>query len=314
MTTRLLRPTDREDIAQRLLRSSAKASYDPLTEIDWETPVDRDRYAIPPHRVSLYGTPLWDQLSETQRKELSRQEVASTASVGIWFETILMQMLIRHAYDRDPTTSHVQYSYTEIGDECRHSVMFARFITRMGAPHYRLDPVSRFLGRIFKATSNGQLTFSAALFVEELLDQMQRETMADDEIEPLTRAVARLHVTEEARHMRYAREELIRDWAQRGALSRAYSRFALALVAARAADSLVHPDCYARVGLDPKQASRAARHNPHWRASKAWFARQAVETFTAAGLVSGTSVYIWRMAGLIGPPTPGDRPGGRHDA
>ena len=28
MTTRTLRPTDREDIAQRLLRSSAKASYD----------------------------------------------------------------------------------------------------------------------------------------------------------------------------------------------------------------------------------------------------------------------------------------------
>ena len=29
-----LRPTDREDIARRLLRSSAKASYDPLTAID----------------------------------------------------------------------------------------------------------------------------------------------------------------------------------------------------------------------------------------------------------------------------------------
>ena len=92
--------------------------------------------------------------------------------------------------------------------------------------------------------------------------------------------------------------------------TRAYSRFALALVAARAAGSLVHPDCYARVGLDPKQASRAARHNPHWRASKAWFARQAVETFTAAGPMSLVRpVYIWRKAGLIGPPTPGDRPG-----
>jgi hypothetical protein len=110
MTTRALRPTDREDIAQRLLRSSAKASYDPRCEIDWDRSVDPDRYAIPPHRVSLYGTPLWDQLTEAQRKELSRQEVASTAGVGIWFEAILMQMLIRHAYDRDPTTSHVQYS------------------------------------------------------------------------------------------------------------------------------------------------------------------------------------------------------------
>ena len=112
--------TDREDIAQRLLRSSAKASFDPLVEIDWDAPIDPDRYAIRPERVSLYGTELWEQLSEAQRKELSRHETASIASIGIWFETILMQMLVRHAYDRDPTSNHIQYAYTEIGDECRH--------------------------------------------------------------------------------------------------------------------------------------------------------------------------------------------------
>src|SRR5215469_17005924 len=115
MTTQL-RATDREEIAERLLRSSAKASYDPVTEIDWTKPVDETAYAMPPHRISLYGTPLWDSLTEAQRRELSRQEVASIACVGIWFETILMQMLVRHAYDRDPTTSHVQSSYTEIAD------------------------------------------------------------------------------------------------------------------------------------------------------------------------------------------------------
>ncbi len=302
MSTASLRVTDREDIAGRLLRSSAKASYDPLTTIDWETPVDPDRYAIPPHRVSLYGTELWDQLTEAQRKELSRQEVASVACVGIWFEAILMQMLIRHAYDLDPTTNHVQYSYTEIGDECRHSVMFARFVTRMGAPYYPLDRVGRFLGRFFKTTYNGPLTFSGALFVEELLDQMQREIMVDEDLEPLTRAVARLHVTEEARHMRYAREELIRDWPKRRALTRAYSRLALALVALHATERLIHPGCYAKVGLDPKQARKVAAANPHWRESKTWFARQAVETFTAAGLMSSRLARrIWRKAGLIGP-------------
>ena len=47
MTTRLLRPTDREDIAQRLLRSSAKASYDPLTEIDWADAAGREQLRHP---------------------------------------------------------------------------------------------------------------------------------------------------------------------------------------------------------------------------------------------------------------------------
>jgi len=101
--------------------------------------------------------------------------------------------------------------------------------------------------------------------------------------------------------MRYAREELIRDWPRRGALTRAYSRVALALVALHATERLVHPDCYRRVGLDPRLARRVAARNPHWRASKTWFARQAVETFTAAGLMSRTARHFWRKAGLIDP-------------
>ncbi|HEY2638343.1 MAG TPA: diiron oxygenase [Streptosporangiaceae bacterium] len=298
--TAQLRPTEREGIAERLLRSSATASFDPLTEIDWTVPLDESRFAIPPHRVSLYGTPLWDRLTDAQRKELSRHEVASIACVGIWFETILMQMMVRHAYDRDPTTSHVQYAYTEIADECRHSVMFARFVRKMGAPYYRPDRLGQLLGRVFKATSNGPLTFSAALFVEELLDQMQREAMADGQIEPFTRAVARIHVVEEARHMRYAREELIRDWPQRSATTRAWSRIVLALVAYTAAERLVSPACYAQVGLNPRAARRVARRNPHWRTAKTAFARQAVETFAAVGLISAPASHIWRKAGLMG--------------
>ena len=136
-----LRTTDREELGRRLLVSSAKASYDPLTEIDWDTPVATDRYAMPAHRISLYGTSLWDQLTEEQRKELSRQEAASIALSGIWFEAILMQMLIRYAYHRDPTTSHIQYAYTEIADECRHSIMFGRMVRAFGLRTRRPRPL-----------------------------------------------------------------------------------------------------------------------------------------------------------------------------
>ncbi|MDT0302193.1 AurF N-oxygenase family protein [Streptomonospora wellingtoniae] len=296
------RTTDREDIAKRLLRSSAKASFDPLVEIDWDAPVDPDRYAIRPERLSLYGTELWDSLTEEQRKELSRQEIASVASIGIWFETILMQMLVRHAYDRDPTTNHVQYAYTEIADECRHSVMFAKLLDKLDAPFYRLDPVAHVLGKVFKTVSNGPLTFSGALFVEEILDQLQREIMADEELEPLTRAVSRIHVVEEARHMRYAREEFARDWNRRGALVQHYSRLVLGLVVYYSATRLISPEVYERIGLDPRAARKAARRNPHWTDTKTWAARKVVATLDRAGAISGPGRYLWRKAGLLGRP------------
>jgi hypothetical protein len=299
VTNTSLRAAGREDLGRRLLASSAKASYDPLTEIDWDAPLDKDKYAMPPERLSLYGTYLWDQLSEDQRKELSRQEVACVASIGIWFEAILMQMLIRYAYDRDPTTSHIQYSYTEIGDECRHTVMFARMAGKLGATYYRPDPLAQFLGRVLKTFSNRPITFAGALFVEELLDQGQREILRDESLEPLSRAVCRIHVTEEARHMRYAREELIRIWPSQPAAARAVSRIVLALVAALSADRLINPAAYASVGLDPKEAKRVAHRSPHRRESVARLARGAVQTFTAAGLIQGPAKLIWRRAGLL---------------
>ncbi|WP_017610834.1 AurF N-oxygenase family protein [Nocardiopsis xinjiangensis] len=292
--------TDREDIAKRLLRGSAKASYDPLIEIDWDAPVDPDMWGIRPERVSLYGTHLWDRLTEEQRKELSRLEVASIATIGIWFETILMQMLVRHAYHNDPSTQHVQYAYTEIADECRHTVMFAKMVDKLGWHTHRIDPVAFQLGRLFKTIAHGPLIFAGALFVEEVLDQFQREAMPDEQILPLVRSVARIHVIEEARHMRYAREEFHRDWQARGPIDKAYSKIVLGLITYYSATRLINPKVYEQVGLDPKEAYEAAKKNPHWIGTKTWAARKVVATLNTADAITGLGKYFWKKAGLLG--------------
>lgn len=289
----------RERSAARLLDASAKTSYDPVVHIDWEAPPAPGLYYTPPHRSSLYGTALWDALSEEQRIELTKHELASIASMGIWFETILMQMLVRHTYDRDPTTSHVQYAYTEIGDECRHSVMFAKMIERIGAPYYRPPRLTHFLGRVFKQVSNKMMTFAGALFVEEILDQLQREAMTDESLQPLVRAVSRVHVVEEARHMRYARASIPDEWAALGRPQRAWTRLVLARVAYISATQLVNERVYAAVGLDPAAARHVAESNPYWRDTRRWAARKVVATFEESELLWGPGQVLWQRAGLV---------------
>jgi hypothetical protein len=289
----------RERSAARLLEASAKTSYDPVVHIDWEAPLAPDRYFLPPHRSSLYGTDLWDGLTDEQRIELTKHELASIGSMGIWFETILMQMLVRHAYDRDPTTNHVQYAYTEIADECRHSVMFAKGIQRIGAPHYPPVRVTHLLGKVFKQISNGTLTFAGALFVEEILDQLQRESMADESLQPLARAISRVHVVEEARHMRYARASIPAEWAAMSRPRQAWTRYVLSQVAYIAATQLVNEQVYAAVGLEPRRARLVAESNPHWRESRRWAARKVVATFREADMIGGPGEALWKRAGLI---------------
>src|SRR5256885_1993082 len=106
---------DRERVATRLLRSSARHSYDPVVDLDWATPLDPTVPAMPLHRTSLYCTPLWETLDEERRVQLSWHEWASITSVGLWFEVILMQGLLRNVYDENPHSAHAQYGLTEVG-------------------------------------------------------------------------------------------------------------------------------------------------------------------------------------------------------
>ena len=163
-----------------------------------------------PQWSSLYGTPLWDELDPEQQARLTQHEFASISGVGIWFEMILMQLILRDVYDDDPSLPHVQFALTEIGDECRHSVMFARMAAAYGCPAYGPSKAGRRLGRLFKTIGHGPAAYAAILVAEEVLDILQRDLIRDERVQPLSREVSRIHVLEEARHMRFAREELAR--------------------------------------------------------------------------------------------------------
>ncbi|MGW2850017.1 diiron oxygenase, partial [Streptomyces sp. NPDC001274] len=63
---------DREQVAARLLESSARHSFDPDKELDWDAPIEEGKWFWPPELVSLYDTPLWRRMSEEQRIDLSR--------------------------------------------------------------------------------------------------------------------------------------------------------------------------------------------------------------------------------------------------
>jgi hypothetical protein len=291
---------DRERTAERLLAASAKHSFDPDTELDWDAPFEEGKWFWPPELVSLYDTPLWKRMSQEQRVELSRHEAASLCSIGIWFETILMQLLLRHTYDLDPTSGHVRYALTEIADECRHSKMFARAVTKMGTPTYRPSRLDHQLGRVIKTISTTPGSFTGTLLAEEILDWMQRLTFPDERVQPFVQGVTRIHVVEEARHIRFAREELSRQMVTAPRWEVEFTRLSSAQAARTIARSLISPKVYESVGLDPVQAAEAARTSPHRRDVMRQSAKRLMDFLDEIGLIKGPSRKLWRSSGLLG--------------
>ncbi|MEV8191313.1 AurF N-oxygenase family protein [Rhodococcus pyridinivorans] len=289
----------RQETAQRLLDSSARLSYDPELEIDWDAPLVDGKYGMTPEWCSLYGTDLWERMSEDQRITLTEHEAASIAGTGIWFEMILMQMLVRDLYRHDPATPYVQFGLTEIADECRHSIMFARSAQRYGIPSYRPKRWIRETGRLFKAVARGALAYGGTLFAEEILDMMQRDFMCDERVQPITRTVSHVHVVEESRHIRYAREETRRRSARLGRLERAWIRIHLGVSAYFVVTSLVNDQVYAAAGLDVAEAKKAAQENRHYHDKLRQGTRRTVEFLDEVGLIGGPSTLLLRRAHVL---------------
>ncbi|MEU3095261.1 diiron oxygenase [Streptomyces sp. NPDC006967] len=292
------RPSD-DNAARRLLDSSARLSYDPLTEVDWDTPLDTDFHGTSPEWSTLYGTPYWQELTEAQRKALTRQEAASVAGTGIWFEMILQQMVLRDIYAKDPTDDTVQWALTEIADECRHSIMFARGAKKLRAPAYRPHRVAIELGRFFKTVAFGEAAYASILVAEEVLDVMQRDWMRDERVVPFVRTINNIHVVEESRHMKFARDETRRHLARAGRLRRRVHAVLIAVAAYVIVTSMVNRKVYANAGLDEERALREAKANEHHRSMMRASCSGLMEFLASVGLLTRPALFFYRRAHLI---------------
>jgi hypothetical protein len=291
--------SDRETMARRLLDSSEQLSYDPVKEVDWETPLDTDHHGASPEWSTLYGTSYWADMTPGQQRALTRQEAASVASTGIWFEMILQQMILRDFYAKDPTDPAFQWALTEIADECRHSIMFARGAAKLGAPAYRPRRFVVELGRVFKATATGEAAYAAILVAEEVLDVMQRDWMRDKRVAPFVRTINNIHVVEESRHMKFAREETLERLEGAGWLRRQVNGLVVAIASYFIVSSMVNHRVYENAGLDGKRARREAKANQHHKSMLRSSCAGLMEFLHSAGLLTKPALWFYQRANLI---------------
>ncbi|MFB8103860.1 diiron oxygenase [Streptomyces sp. DSS69] len=306
MSSSTVRPEDQDqdrlaeqDVARRLLDSAAKLSYDPATEVDWETPLDPDHHGASPEWSTLYNTAYWNELTDAQRKALTRQEAASVASTGIWFEMILQQMVLRDMYAKDPTDPRFQWALTEVADECRHSIMFARGAAKLGAPAYRPRRPVVELGRAFKTLAFGEAAYAAILVAEEVLDVMQRDWMRDERVAPFVRTINNIHVVEESRHMKFARDETRKRLRDAGAVRRQLNAIVVAIASYYIVTSMVNRDVYANAGLDSRRARAEAKANEHHKSLMRSSCSGLMEFLASARLLTKPALFFYKRASLI---------------
>lgn len=288
---------DRNKTGARLLRSTAERFYDAEVDIDWDAPIDEDKLWMSEHRVSLYGTKLWDKLTPEQRKELGKHELVSILSFGIYAEAGLSTMLFQSVLkSRALVDDHVRYALAEIGEETRHSIMFSRLINKTGLKPYLLPKIARKLSGVITLLPIGPSAYGGTLLIEEILDRGQREVMNDPNVQPHARQLMKIHVLEEARHITYAREQLVRGMEKAGPLSKAFHRIVLATMANGVFPVLVNPRVYRSVGINPLRGFLVAFTSDQYVRNTKFVAEPMARFFHDAGMAEGrVTRLLWRL-------------------
>jgi len=297
----------------QLLRVSEKRAKDPLSAPELSGQLGAGQL-IPTELLSTAGLGLC--LSDEQWATLSREEVASILVAGIRFEAVLTAGFgIEIANRLDPAGAHADYALVEIGEESRHSRLFADLIRQIGprAPQ-RLDRgVFKLIDR-FGTALIIQLpaTFHAlVLGGEEIPDLLQHLASEHPGTDPHLAAVNRYHRMEEARHLSYARLRLRETWATTSRIDRWALRHLVPVVIGGMWDTLVQPGVFETVGLPGWRTWNRVRRCPEREALRHRACRAVLRSLIDAEvLVHGRIPRAWRA--LCGVDRHG-RPDGDHE-
>lgn len=292
-------------LVDRLNRQSVDKHHDAYLDIAWDDPdfaVDPDDPRFISAAEKLVGeTEWWSTLDDRQRSRLGLHLIAQRMRSGLVFENILTRGLLAHAVTLPNGSPEFRYTYHEVIEESQHTLMFHEFVNRSGFDTGRLPLRLRIATKqiIGFATRFPELFFVFVLGGEDPIDHVQREALRTGADHPLLERIMRIHVTEEARHLSFARHQLKRSAGRLGPVKRTILTYGAPLILAQMANEMMGlPSGVVKEHRIPAEVVEHVRNDPQRRESTNDALRKVRRLLTDCGLITKRSRRLWSALGL----------------
>jgi hypothetical protein len=294
-------------LLDRLNRQSVTKHFDAYAEVAWDDAGFRIDPDDPVWELRadhpLAATDWYRSLPAATRSRLGLHIIASQMKTGLQFESILKRGLLEFAAQLPNGTPEFRYAYHEVIEEAQHSLMFQEFVNRTGFDVAGMPAIVSLasrrvvrLGRVFP-----ELFFMFVLGGEDPIDHVQREALrSNSPVHPLLERIMRIHVTEEARHLSFARSYLKRSvpalhpakrWLL--AIETPFILGVMSQLMLRPSPEIVKTYAIPKAVLD-----EAFRHNPAHHDAVRTSLRKVRGLATDLGLVNAVTRPIWKAFGI----------------
>lgn len=292
-------------VVARLSRQSVDKHFDAYADVPWDDPEMQIRPDDPRFRLvdvdPLAQTDWYRSLPEAEQARVGLLRLATGMRIGWEFENVLQRGLLLQAFWLTNCEPEFRYLHHEVVEESQHTMMFHEFISRSGVRVTGI-PFPRKVASanvVRLAHRFPGLFFLFVLGGEDPVDHVQRLHLQAGDLHPLVRRIMRIHLTEEARHLSFARQYVKREVPRLPRWRRTLMALYAPVLFAVMARMMVFPSraLLRSVGAPLDQVRRAERSA---------VSRQLLVDSTAAtrklvaeaGLMTTSATALWRRLGI----------------
>ncbi len=297
-----------QNLLERLCNASVKRRFEAYRDIAWDDPemqVDPDDSRWELSKDHPLGATSWYQSQPAgTRSRIGLNLGAGFCYTGRIFEGILSRGLLRFAATQPHNSLEYRFAYHEVIEEAHHSLMFQEFVNRTGMPVPIVD--DEFVQDSSRVAEFGT-TFPEMLFIyalggEDPIDYAQREEYrARSTKHPLSQRISQIHVTEEARHVAFARSYLRLNVPKLSDERRTEMSLAVPEILGRMAKLMMEPPEHivATYNIPPDVIDEAFTNNPAHRNVIVSSLAKIRSLCEELDLMTDQARELWRENGLL---------------
>jgi hypothetical protein len=295
------------ELVERLSQQSVVKHFDAYADVAWDDPAYQIDPADPRWELEgdqgLGATEWYRSQPPEVRARIGLHSIAANMKAGLQFESILKRGLLEYAFLLPDHSPEFRYAYHEVIEEAQHSLMFQEFVNRTGLDVPGLTWDLKFGARrvIGIARRFPALFFVFVLGGEDPIDHVQRtELRSGSELHPLLERIMRIHVTEEARHLSFARQYLRANVPKLGRRRRTAIAIQAPLILAQMAAVMMRPPrtLVREYGIPKEVLAEAYGPGSAARDATRESLRKVRSLLVELGLVTPTTKRLWKAFGI----------------
>jgi len=240
----------------KLYAKGKQQQWDAEKRIDWSLEVDPDDpMQMDDSVVPLFGTPLWNRMSDQQKSELRYHSQVFNLSQFLHGEQGALICAARIVQDV-PTIESKFYAATQVMDEARHVEAYRRLLTEKFSFVYPISKPLKTLIEQALTDKRWDFTYLGMQVLIEGLALVAFQRIRDYSKNPLCQAVNAYVMQDEARHVAFGRLALRDYYPQLSDAERREREEFVIEGCYHLRDRFNSPEMWERLGIDLKDALR----------------------------------------------------------